>query len=162
MMGNIDTQEWLGLGLPYEEWTVGRSFRTIARTVTEADITAFVGAVGAVEVLFTNLEYLAEHSVIKGRPAPGSLVFGMSEGLLMQAALQHTGMAFLDCQLTVRAPVCAGDTIYTSCTVVSARRTSKPEMGIVVADNDVINQRGETVISYRATRMIKVEEPDVT
>jgi len=61
--------ETLGLGLYFEDLPVGRQFKTIGRTVTEADITNFVNCTGMVEVLFTNTEFLAHESDIKGRPA---------------------------------------------------------------------------------------------
>ena len=46
--------ETVGLGLFFEDLPVGRQFKTIGRTVTEADITNFVNCTGMVEVLFTN------------------------------------------------------------------------------------------------------------
>ena len=82
--------ETVGLGLYFEDLPVGRQFKTIGRTVTEADITNFVNCTGMVEVLFTNLEFLAHESDIKGRPAPGALVYAFSEGLLTQSTMQHT------------------------------------------------------------------------
>ena len=51
--------ETVGLGFCFEDLPVGRQFKTIGRTVTEADITNFVNCTGMVEVLFTNLEFLA-------------------------------------------------------------------------------------------------------
>ncbi len=43
----------VGLGLRWEDTPVGMKFRTIGRSVTDADITLFVGVTGMVEVLFT-------------------------------------------------------------------------------------------------------------
>ncbi|MCZ6533829.1 MAG: acyl dehydratase, partial [SAR324 cluster bacterium] len=54
--------ETVGLGFYFEDLPVGRSFKTIGRTITDADITNFVNATGLVEVLFTNLEFLREES----------------------------------------------------------------------------------------------------
>ena len=54
-----DAMETVGLGFCFEDLPVGRQFKTIGRTVTEADITNFVNCTGMVEVLFTNLEFLA-------------------------------------------------------------------------------------------------------
>ena len=48
--------ETLGLGFHFEDLPVGRRFKTIGRTITEADIVNFVNATGMTEVLFTNLE----------------------------------------------------------------------------------------------------------
>src|SRR5215207_7274382 len=104
--------ETVGLGLYFEDLPVGRKFQTIGRTVTEADITNFVNCTGMVEVLFTNTEFLAHESDIKGRPAPGALVYSFAEGLLVQAPIQHPGFPFPHMELTVENPVVAGDTIH--------------------------------------------------
>ncbi|WP_334128084.1 MaoC/PaaZ C-terminal domain-containing protein [Sneathiella sp.] len=148
--------ETLGLGLHYEDLPIGRSFRTIARTITEADIVNFVGATGMTEVLFTDLEYLAHHSDIKGgRVAPGALVYSIAEGLVLSASLQHTGVAFLGMELNVAGPVIAGDTIHVECEVVEARLTSKRGRGLVRTRNRIVNQRGQTVIEYTPLRLVK-------
>ena len=57
--------ETVGLGSLFEDLPVGRRFQTIGHTVIEADITNFVNCIGMVEVLFTNLEFLARESGIK-------------------------------------------------------------------------------------------------
>lgn len=145
----------VGLGLCFEDLPVGRRFRTVGRTVTDADITLFVGVTGMTEVLFTNLDYLANESLIKGRLAPGALVYSFAEGLLLQSTMQHTGLAFLGMELKVERPVLAGDTIHVECLVTAARPTSKPGRGIVTTHNEVRNQRGEVVLSYTPTRMLK-------
>lgn len=153
--GAASELEIVGLGIPFEEWTIGRQFRTIGRTVTEADITNFVCVTGMLEVLFTNVEYLEKESLIKGRLAPGALVYSFAEGLLMQSVMQHTGLAFLEAEIRVQKPVFAGDTIHVRCRVTEARPTSKPGRGIVTAINEVINQHKEAVLVYSATRMVK-------
>ncbi|MGB6079844.1 MAG: MaoC/PaaZ C-terminal domain-containing protein [Xanthobacteraceae bacterium] len=145
----------VGLGMPFEQWTVGRRFKTVGRTITEADITNFVCVTGMLEVLFTNVDYLEKESLIKGRLAPGALVYAFAEGLLMQSVMQYTGLAFLGAELKIQKPAFAGDTIHVRCVVTEARLTSKPGRGIVTAVNNVTNQRGETVLVYTATRMVK-------
>lgn len=155
MTGTTENLPIVGLGIPFEEWTIGRKFRTVGRTITDADITNFVCVTGMLEVLFTNLDYLEKESLIKGRLAPGALVYAFAEGLLMQSVMQHTGLAFLGMELKVNKPVLAGDTIHVQCEVTHARPTSKPGRGIVIALNNVTNQHGDCVISYTATRMVK-------
>ena len=71
----------LGLGLVWDELTVGQQFRTIGRTILDSDITAFCNATGMTEVLFTNAEYITKFTNFEGRLVPGSLVFCMAEGL---------------------------------------------------------------------------------
>ena len=69
-MAEIET---VGLGIHWEDLPVGRRFKTIGRTITEADLVAFVNCTGMVEVLFTNTEFLRTESAIKQRVVPGAL-----------------------------------------------------------------------------------------
>jgi acyl dehydratase len=148
--------ETVGLGFFFEDLPVGRTFRTIGRTVTEADITNFVNCTGMVEVLFTNLEFLREHSDIKGRVAPAALAYAMAEGLLVQATMQHTGYAFLHMELNVEQPVLAGDTIHVECEVIDARPSrNRPGRGLVRTRNRVVKQDGTVALTYTPLRMIK-------
>jgi len=158
MSSRGDGIETVGLGIPYEGWLPGRRLRTIGRTITEADITGFINATGMLEVLFTDSEYLAASGMFERRPAPGIMVQAFAEGLLLQYTLQHTGLAFLGGETTVKAPCFAGDTIYVVTEVTSARRTSKPGRGIVVTRNEVVNQHGRIVLEYTATRMVKASD----
>jgi acyl dehydratase len=151
--------ETVGLGLYFEDLPVGRKFKTIGRTVTEADITNFINCTGMVEVLFTNLEFLAQESDIKGRPAPGALVYAFAEGLLTQSTMQHTGFAFLHMELNIEAPVIAGDTIHVECEVVEARLSrSRPGLGLVRTRNRVVNQHGKVAQTYTPLRMVKCRD----
>lgn len=148
--------ETIGLGLYFEDLPLGRTFRTIGRTVTDADITNFVNTTGMVEVLFTNIEFLREESDIKGRVAPGALAYCFAEGLLVQATMQHTGFAFLGMELKIENPVFAGDTIHVECEVVEARLSrSRPGRGLVRTFNRVVKQDGTVALTYNPLRMIK-------
>ena len=151
--------ETVGLGLYFEDLPVGRKFKTIGRTVTEADITNFVNCTGMVEVLFTNLEFLREESDIKGRPAPGALVYAFAEGLLTQSTMQHTGFAFLHMELNIAGPVVAGDTIHAECEVIEARLSkSRPGRGLVRTRVTVKKQDGTTALVYTPLRMVKCRD----
>ena len=148
--------ETVGLGLHFEDLPVGRRFKTIGRTVTEADITNFVNCTGMVEVLFTNTEFLAHESDIKGRPAPGALVYSFAEGLLVQSVMQHTGLAFLHMELAVESPVVAGDTIHAECEIIEARRSrSRPGRGLVRSRVRVVKQDGTVALTYTPLRMVR-------
>lgn len=151
--------EVVGIGFHFEDLSVGRQFKTIGRTVTEADIVNFVNCTGFVEVLFTNTEFLAHESDIKGRLAPGSLVFMFAEGLLAQYAMQGTGFAFLHMELNVESPVLAGDTIHVEVEVVEARRSkNRGNRGLVRTRNVVRKQDGTVALTYTPLRMIKCRE----
>jgi acyl dehydratase len=154
-----DSMQIVGLGFYFEELPVGRQFKTIGRTVTEADITNFVNCTGMVEVLFTNLEFLAHESDIKQRLAPAALVWAFAEGLLVQSTMQHTGFAFLHMELNVENPVFAGDTIHAECEVVEARRSkSRPDRGLVRTGIRVLKQDGTVALTYTPLRMVKCRE----
>jgi len=148
--------ETVGIGFHFEDLPLGRRFRTVGRTVTETDIVLFINTIGMTEVLFTNIEFLEHESDIKGRVAPGSLVFCLAEGLLSQATMQKTGYAFLGMQLDIRAPVFAGDTIHVECEVISARLSnSRPGRGLVSTRNRIVKQDGTVVQEYTPLRMVK-------
>jgi len=143
-------------GLSFEEHTVGATYRTQARTVSEADICAFVNLCGFTEPLFYDMEYVARESVFKGRPAPGALTFALSEGLIIQTGLIHgTGMAYLGGEIRIVGPVLAGDTLSVSVTVADKRETKRTDRGIVTYRHQVTNQRGEVVLDAVVKRMIR-------
>ena len=144
-----------GTGIFWDDVSVGYRYRTLGRTITEADITLFVGATGLVEEMFTNLEYLKEAPHLGGRPAPGALVFCFAEGLLMQSTVQRTGLAFMEADLKFLKPTLAGDTIHVECEVLEARATSKPGKGLMRTFNRIVNQRGEVVATYNPLRMVR-------
>ena len=118
--------ETLGLGLFFEDLPIGRSFKTIGRTITETDIISFVTCTGMTEVLFTNFEFQKEESDIKGRVCPGALVFSFIEGLLVHATMQHTGFAFLEMNFEIKGPTVAGDTIHAEVEVIEFAPFQEP------------------------------------
>ncbi len=150
-----DGMRTVGLGLCWDETPAGMRFRTVGRTLTDADITNFVGVTGMTEVLFTDLEYLRSESLFDGRLVPGALVFAFAEGLLMQSVVQRTGLAFLGLEMQVHAPSFAGDTIHVQVEVLVSRPTAKLGRGIVTTRNQVVNQRGAAVMTYTPTRLVK-------
>ena len=149
--------DYVGLGLRWNDLTVGQQFRTVGRTITEADIVNFIGCTGMLEVLFTDMEYLKEHGPMQGRVAPAALVYAFAEGLLIQATMQHTGLAFLNMELNVQGPTCAGDTIHVECEVTEIKPTKK-NRGLVRTFNRIVKQDGETVITYNPLRMMAGRE----
>src|SRR5260370_38316713 len=90
----METIETLGVGVHWEDLPVGRKFKTVGRTVTEADLVNFISCTGMLEVLFTNVEFLKTESAIKGRAPPAPLAYSFSEGLPIQAPRQTAGRAF--------------------------------------------------------------------
>ena len=152
--GSATTMKTLGIGLYWDELEVGQKFRTLNRTITEPDIVNFIGVTGMVETLFTDLTFDSHGGPLKGRVVPAACTYTMIEGLLVQSTMQTTGLALLEVEKKVLKPVFAGDTVHAEVEVVAVRPTSKGNRGIVTTVNDVVNQNGETVITYRAVRMM--------
>ena len=144
----------VGEGFHWDDLTEGDTFRTFGRTISDTDIINFVSCVGMLESLFVDDEYRKEHAAIQGRPAPAALVYGLAEGLVLNATGQGTGLAFLHMELDVHGPVVAGDTIHVELEVTQARPTSKGGRGLVRTRNKIVNQRGETVITYTPLRLM--------
>jgi acyl dehydratase len=148
--------ETVGLGFYFEDLPVGRSFRTIGRTLTESDLVNYINCVGLVEVLFTDAEFREHESDIKGRLVPAMLAYSMCEGLLVQATMQKTGFAFLHMELNVEQPAYVGDTIHAEVEVTEARLSrSRPNRGLVRTRVRVVKQDGSVVLTYTPLRMIK-------
>ena len=144
-------------GRHFEEMNVGDAFTTARRTITEADVIQFVTLVGFIEPLFLDIEYIERESLFKRRIAPGTLVFSYSEGLVVQSGLIHgTGMAFagLD-KMVLKAPVFVGDTIQVEGEVTGKREGKRADAGRVFWRHVVKNQRGEPVMEFEISRMMK-------
>ncbi|HJM91610.1 MAG: MaoC/PaaZ C-terminal domain-containing protein [Alphaproteobacteria bacterium] len=155
----MDNMETVGLGFFYEDLPLGRQFKTIGRTVTEPDIVNFINTTGMTEVIFMDLEFVEHESDIKGRVAPGALGYTFAEGLLVQATMQHTGFAFLNMELSIEAPVFAGDTLHVECEVIEARLSkSRPGRGLVRTRNKVVKQDDTVALIYTPLRMIKCRD----
>ena len=144
----------VGIGFYWDDLTVGETFKTLKRTITDADIVGFIGVTGMVETIFTDLSFNESHGAMQGRVAPAALTYTIIEGLLCQSTMQTTGLALLEVQKQVLKPVFAGDTVHAEVEVLSTRETSKGGRGIVVTGNSIKNQHGDTVIFYQATRMM--------
>ncbi len=147
--------ELLGHGFYYQDWDIGYEFRTLTRSITETDISNFVGVSGMTEELFTSYEYLENHTSFDGRLVPGALVFAVAEGLVIPATIARTGIAFLGCEINISGPTFAGDTLHVEGTVTEIRPASKGNRALVRTDNRVVNQKGETVLTYNPLRMMK-------
>jgi acyl dehydratase len=141
-------------GRTYQQNVVGETFRTAARTITEADVVTFVTLAGLNEPLFMD-ESGSKAAGYTGRLVPGTLTFTYAEGLVMQSGVIHgTGMAFLGSTLDVKAPVFVGDTITVVVEVLESRPTSKGDRGIVTTRNTVVKGDGTVVLVYEPKRMI--------
>jgi acyl dehydratase len=144
-------------GLTFEKFRVGDRYQTGRRTVTETDVMQFVYLAGLFEPLFIDAEYIRDESLFGERIAPGSLTFAMAEGLTVQTGMIHgTGMAFVGIeQMRLFQPVKIGDTIQVEIEVLDSKEVKNRGGGIVRYRQQVRNQRGEIVMEYTVSRLIR-------
>ena len=98
----------LGLGFTWEELSPGQRFRTLNRTITETDLVLFTGVTGMLETIFTDRTFAAEKGAIQGQFVPAALTYSLIEGLLCQSMIQGTGLAMLELNKRILAPVRVG------------------------------------------------------
>ena len=100
----------------------------------------------------------ARSTVFGGLIASGWQTSGFMMALVVEHYLSHVaslGSPGVD-ELRWPQPVRPGDTLSVRATVLSARRSkSKPDRGIVETSFEVLNQRGETVMTAKAINMLK-------
>lgn len=141
----------IALGKFWQELEVGWKGRTNRRTVTEADLIAFISATGMLELIFTDAGH---DGAISGRPIPAALTYCFVEGMQLQSLLQGTGLALLEVRTVVDAPVRVGDAVWGSIEVLAIRPTSRLGRAVVTFLVTVFNQTEEQVLHYEVKRLI--------
>lgn len=142
----------LGQGFVWQDLQVGQCFRTFRRTVTETDLVNFIGVTGMLEAIFIEDGY--EGAAMAGRPVPGALTYSLIEGLILQTMIQGTGLAMLELQQKIFAPVLVGDTVQAVVEVTEIRPTSRSGRAVVTSRIDVWKQQNTLVMSYTAKRLL--------
>ncbi|NLV73397.1 MAG: dehydratase [Chloroflexi bacterium] len=129
----------------FEDFTVGDTFDSMARTITEADIVAFAALSGDYNPLHTDAEF-ARSSPFGQRIAHGLLVLSIASGLAARNGfIDGTAQAFTTLDWRFRAPVLIGDTIRVQATVTRVRAVVAMGGGLVYLEMRVLNQRDEVV-----------------
>jgi acyl dehydratase len=144
--------------LYFEDFKVGREWRTEGRTVTEADIAAFAGVSGDFDPLHMDEEY-ARGTVFGGRIAHGLLGAAVASGLVSRMRLTDgTLVAWLGLELDFREPVRPGDTVRAHLRVDEVRPSRKGGRGLVRLGVEL--RQGETVLQAgRWSLLVRSREP---
>lgn len=131
-------------GLYFDDFSVGQSWVSPARTITEADVVMFAGISGDFNPLHTDEEF-SKKTQFGGRIFHGPGVFAVATGLESRLGIKDgTAIAFLGMTWTLTGAVRIGDTIKVRQQVAEVRpSSSKPDRGVVTFDVQVINQRDE-------------------
>ncbi|MBI2879197.1 MAG: MaoC family dehydratase N-terminal domain-containing protein [Candidatus Rokubacteria bacterium] len=146
---------WTPRGRFFEEFDVGETFTTAARTITEGDVSLFAGLSGDYNPLHVD-EETARRTPLKGRIAHGTLTLAIATGQANQLGIfEGTTLALLGMdRIRFVGAVRHGDTIHTELTVKERKESAKPDRGTVVFSVAVLNQREERVLEAEWTLLL--------
>ncbi len=132
-------------GLYWDEFKLGQVFESGARTITEADITAFAALSGDWNPLHCDAEF-AKKTQFGQRIAHGLLGLTVASGLGdREGILEGTLIAFLGMEWSFKAPIFIGDTIRQRRTVIEKTESKQSERGVMKLKVEILNQKNEVV-----------------
>jgi acyl dehydratase len=147
--------EQAGGGRFYEDFVVGEMpAHEPARTVTESDNMLFTMLTMNTNPIHIDAEY-ARQTAFGKILVNSCFTFSLAVGLSTTDLSRHVfaNLGWTDIALPV--PVFIGDTIRAQSTILSMRESgSRPDVGIIEVRTVGVNQRNETVISFRRTFMV--------
>ncbi|MDZ4684668.1 MAG: MaoC/PaaZ C-terminal domain-containing protein [Planctomycetaceae bacterium] len=137
----------------FEDCQVGERAVSEGRTITEADIVAYAALTGDWNPIHCNAQFMSEHAFGE-RIAHGLLVVSISSGLLYRMAgyellpLKNIVFTGLE-QVRFVGPTRIGDTLKMRGETIEMRPVND-QTGLITVRIQMVNQRGETVMSSRA------------
>jgi acyl dehydratase len=132
-------------GLYFEEFEVGQTIETPARTITETDVVIFAGLSGDYNPLHTDAEF-AKETMFGERIAHGLLGLAVVSGLAWRTGfMEGTADALISVETKFRNPVKFGDTIRARFEVKQKKKMKRMGGGFVTLGVVVLNQRDETI-----------------
>ena len=145
-------------GLTYEEFEIGATYQSQARTITEADVASFAGLSGDFNPLHTDAEF-ARTTPFGERIVHGMLTVAISTGMSNWTGLfEGTTIALMEQNIKYKGAVKFGDTVHLELEVTEKNETSKPERGIVKFAAQMLNQKDEVVVDMLWTLLMKRQE----
>jgi 3-hydroxybutyryl-CoA dehydratase len=146
-------------GLYFEEFALGDSMTSPARTITETDIVAFAALSGDWTAIHTDAEYAAKGNFGE-RVAHGLLALSIASGLAVRLGfIEDTAIAFRELEWKFSLPIKIGDTIHMRAEVIEKKALPRLGGGIVTLDVAVLNQRNE-VTQRGAWKMLVKSSPE--
>lgn len=142
--------------LYFEDFYVGQTFVTKARTITEADVVNFAALSWDHNRLHTDAQY-ASQSPYGKRIAHGLLGTVAHTGLAYQLT-EESLVALLEMTWQFKQPIFIGDTIRVRQVVKDMRPVSAGDKGIVTFEKKVLNQNEEIVQTGTTTVLLIKKE----
>ena len=142
----------------YEEYSIGETFKSYARTMTEADLVNYTNLAGLKLPLFIDAEFCKKHSIFGERVFPGLLTASIAAGMLEDILGKYTIAALGLDKFKFAAPVKIGDTLHCVITVENLKDTSDGKRGVITVRISVRNQKGETPLEFWGSFMMRKGE----
>ncbi|MBN2341181.1 MAG: MaoC family dehydratase N-terminal domain-containing protein [Deltaproteobacteria bacterium] len=149
-------------GLFYEEFSIGATYTTPARTISQSDVDTFSSISADRNPIHHQPDAMAGHPF--ERPiVHGMLVVSTGVGLISALGLNHgTLVAMLEQNIRYKKPVYVGDTVHAHMEVIDKRETSHPQRGIVTYRFEIRNHASDVVVEGRNTNMVFRKTPNNT
>lgn len=140
----------------FEDFEIGATRITPARTITEADIVFHAGHSGDFMPHHTDAEF-CKTQPFKKIIAHGTMTFAIAIGLSVSGQpLNPNGMSYGYNKIRYPKPVFAGDTIKVRITVQSMEdHPKKKDYGQIVEAKEVLNQHDEVVMYAEHVLFVK-------
>jgi acyl dehydratase len=144
-------------GRYFDEWTIGDTIdHPIRRTVTDADNVLITTLTHNPQPLHLDAEYAAATEF--GQVVVNScFTFSLAVGITVGETTLGTLVANLGYdEMRFPKPVFIGDTLRVESQVIELRESaSRPNAGIVTFAHKAVNQRGETVCTFKRTALLQ-------
>lgn len=145
----------------YEDFQIGETARSAARTVTEEDILGFIACTGDTHPIHVDQDYCRQHPLVRDCVAQGVLVLGIADGMMAREILpDETLLIHCGCdRLRFVRPVYAGDKVHIEAAVI--RKQEKNEtFGAVCFRVHAYNQDDALTLCYD-DKMLLERDPTV-
>jgi acyl dehydratase len=132
--------------LYFEDYEVGLTATSPARTITETDIVSFAALTGDWNAIHTDAEY-ASKQIFGQRVAHGLLGLSIASGLVVRLGfMEETVLAFRELRYwKFSVPMFIGDTIRVRITVTETKPMRRLGGGLVRTKVQILNQDDEVV-----------------
>ncbi len=124
-----------------EDFVIGQTVTSPARTITEADVVNFAGLSGDHSAIHTDAEYAARHPFGQ-RVAHGLLGLSIAVGLVVRMGfIEESSLGFREIDgWKFSAPICLGDTIHAQGVVTATRAIPRLGGGMVTLQVEIRSQ----------------------
>jgi acyl dehydratase len=149
--------------LYFEDFSVGQTFVTPGRTITETDVMNFAAWTGDNNQVHTDAEF-AKQTRYGQRIVHGMLGASLCLGLIARTGVvEGSAVALLGIDdWKFLQPVFIGDTLTCTVEIVGTRLTSKGNTGVVQRELRLANQREEVVQQGRMDILVLTRESAIS